>query len=90
MTIQVAGPRVWFVNPGVAAGYGTSVSSLNSLAPLSTAGGSDSLDGNGDVIFVYQGSGNATSGGFVLEANQRLVGQPQGSRSPTPTAPTTS
>ena len=30
------------------------------------------------MIFVYQGTGNATSGGFVLEANQRLVGQPQG------------
>ena len=78
VTINVVGPRVWFVDPGAAAGNGTSASPLNSLAPLSSGGGSDSLDGSGDVIFVYQGTGNATSGGFVLEGSQRLVGQPQG------------
>ena len=79
VTINVVGPRVWFVNPGgPGGGNGTSLSPLNSIAPLSTGGTSDSLDGNGDVIFVYQGTGNATSGGLVLEANQRLVGQPQG------------
>jgi Bacterial Ig domain/RTX calcium-binding nonapeptide repeat (4 copies)/Cadherin domain len=78
VTVNVAGPRVWFVNPGGSAGNGTSASPLNSLAPLSSGGGSDSLDGTGDVIFVYQGTGNATNGGFVLEANQSLVGQPQG------------
>lgn len=77
VTINVAGPRVWFVNPGASAGGdGTSRAPLNSLAPLSSGGASDSLDGNGDVIFVYQGS--AASGGFVLENNQRLAGQPQG------------
>jgi hypothetical protein len=78
VTINVAGPRVWFVNPGGSAGNGTSASPFASLAPVSTGGGSDSLDGSGDVIFAYQGSGNAANGGFVLEANQRLVGQPQG------------
>jgi len=78
VTINVVGPRVWFVDPGASAGNGTSASPLNSLAPLSSGGGSDSLDGSGDVIFVYQGTGNAASGGFVLEGSQRLVGQPQG------------
>jgi large repetitive protein len=77
VTINVAGPRVWFVDPSAAAGGdGTSRAPLNSLAPLSTGGASDSLDGTGDVIFVYQG--NAAASGFVLEAGQRLVGQPQG------------
>src|ERR671934_195747 len=78
VTINVVGPRVWFVNPGGSAGNGTSPSPFASLAPLSTGGASDSLDGTGDVIFVYKGTGNAASNGFVLEGNQRLVGQPQG------------
>jgi hypothetical protein len=77
VTINVAGPRVWFVQPGAAAGGdGTARAPFNSLAPLSTGGTADGLDGSGDVIFVYQGS--AASSGFVLEANQQLVGQPQG------------
>ena len=78
VTIHVVGPRVWFVNPGGAAGNGTSASPFASLAPLTTGGGSDPLDGAGDIIFVYQGTGNAASAGFVLEPNQQLVGQPQG------------
>ncbi len=78
ITVDVTGPRVWFVNPGGAAGNGTSASPFASLAPLSTSGAADSLDGTGDVIFVYQGVGNAATGGFVLETNQRLAGQPQG------------
>src|SRR5262249_57211190 len=50
---------------------------FNSLAPLTTGGSADSLDGAGDIIFVFQGSGN-TTGGIVLETNQKLWGQPFG------------
>src|SRR5262249_14777930 len=69
---------VWYVdNTKPAGGTGRSNAPFNSLAPLTTGGSADALDGNGDIIFVFQGSGT-TTGGIVLEANQNLGGQPCG------------
>lgn len=77
VTINFSG-RVWYVNNALGpAGDGRSTSPFNSLAPLTTGGAADPLDGSSDVLFLYQGSGNY-GGGIVLETNQQLVGQPQG------------
>ena len=73
-TVTVAN-RVWYVNNALApAGDGRSTSPLNALTILRGAG---DLDAPGDHIFLYQGISNYT-GGLPLEANQRLVGQPEG------------
>jgi len=66
--------RVWYINNAGAAGDGRSSSPFNSLASVQGAG---DPDGDGDHLFLFQGSGNYT-GGLVLEANQRLIGQPEG------------
>jgi hypothetical protein len=87
VTITVVGPSVWFVDPtnGADTNTGTSASPFQTLAPLSTSGAADALDDANDVIFVYRGT--AATNGIVLEAGQRLVGEPQG-LSVTDTAPT--
>jgi VCBS repeat-containing protein len=78
VSIQVVGPVVWYVdNSKVSAGDGRSSTPFNAIAPLTTGGSADAKDGSGDIIFVYSGAGNYT-GGLVLEANQKLLGQPQG------------
>ncbi|MCC6189132.1 MAG: tandem-95 repeat protein [Anaerolineales bacterium] len=61
---------VWFVDNTASAGDGRLGSPYNSLASLQGA----DTDDPGDVIFVYQGSGDYT-GGLVLENNQALLGQ---------------
>jgi hypothetical protein len=66
---------VWYVDVSGGAGNGTSGSPFNSLAPLSTGGASDGLDGQGDIIFVYSGT---LPSGIVLESGQQLLGQPHG------------
>jgi hypothetical protein len=56
-------------------------SPFNSLAPLTTGGSADAQDGAGDIIFVGVDSTppvSAYDGGIVLEANQRLWGEPFG------------
>jgi YVTN family beta-propeller protein len=73
-TVNVAN-RVWYVNNALGSnGNGTSISPFNTLANLRGAGDADSP---GDFIFLYQGSGNYT-GGLPLEANESLIGQPEG------------
>jgi Bacterial Ig domain len=85
VTIAVVGPLVWYVDIDAAAPPagqgGRSHSPFNSLAPLTTGGTADGLDGNGDIIFLGVDTAPATGpydGGFVLEANQRLWGEPFG------------
>ena len=73
-TVTVAN-RAWYVNNALGVnGTGRSTSPYNTLASLQ--GGGD-LDAAGDYIFLYQGNA-AYAGGLVLEANQKLFGQPQG------------
>lgn len=73
VTITVAN-KVWYVNNAVGAGDGRSNSPFNSLASVSSGG---DPDGPGDYIFLFQGGGTY-AGGLVLEASQRLIGQPEG------------
>ena len=74
VTINVVGPRVWYVDDSASSGgNGTSTAPFQGLGPLSTGGGSDTLDGAGDLIFVYAGT---YTNGIVLENNQKLIGQP--------------
>jgi hypothetical protein len=76
VTITVVGPVVWYVDgDSVATGDGRSHSPANSLSALSTGGGLDSIDGPGDVVFVYDAA-SSYAGGLVLEASQSLIGQP--------------
>src|SRR5581483_8276205 len=76
VTINVVGPKVWYVKAGApAGGDGTSTSPFNSLAPLTTGGSADTLDGTGDIIFLYQGT---YPSGIVLEPSQKLWGASQG------------
>jgi hypothetical protein len=85
VTIEVVGPLVWYVDIDAAAPPagqgGRSHSPFNSLAPLTTGGSADGLDGAGDIIFVGVDTAPATGpyeGGIVLETNQRLWGEPFG------------
>jgi VCBS repeat-containing protein len=85
VSIQVFGPVVWYVDVDAAAPPagqgGRSHSPFQSLAPLTTGGSADGLDGDGDVIFLGIDSSapiSAYDGGIVLEANQRLLGEPFG------------
>jgi hypothetical protein len=76
VSINVVGPKVWYVKAGApAGGNGTSTSPFNSLAPLTTGGSADTLDGTGDIIFLYQGT---YPSGIVLESGQKLWGASQG------------
>jgi hypothetical protein len=69
-TINVSGPRVWFVNNALgAAGDGRLSTPFNTLAAADTA-----ANATGDRIFVFTGGSNYT-GGFGLLTNQRLIGQ---------------
>ena len=78
VTIAVAAPVLWYVDGDAApGGDGRSHSPFNTLAPLTTGGSSDAKDGAGDRIFLYAAAGPYT-GGIVLEADQQLIGEPQG------------
>ena len=85
VSIQVFGPVVWYVDVDAAAPPagqgGRSHSPFQSLAPLTTGGSADGLDGANDVIFLGVDSSAPISpydGGIVLETNQRLLGEPFG------------
>jgi VCBS repeat-containing protein len=78
VTIAVGTPKVWYVSQTTGndtTGDGTSEHPFASLAPLSTGGSADSLDGANDLIFLYNGT---YTGGIVLESGQQLIGQSQG------------
>ena len=78
VNLNVAAPKVWYVSSVTGndtTGDGTSEHPFASLAPLSTGGSADSLDGANDLIFLYNGT---YTGGIVLESGQQLIGQNQG------------
>ncbi|MBR0757582.1 cadherin domain-containing protein [Bradyrhizobium jicamae] len=78
VTINVATPKVWYVNAATGSdttGDGSSEKPFASLAPLSTGGSADALDGPNDTIFLYNGTYNS---GIVLENGQQLIAQNQG------------
>ncbi|MBR0850054.1 cadherin domain-containing protein, partial [Bradyrhizobium diazoefficiens] len=78
VTINVNTPKVWYVNATTGSdttGDGSSEKPFASLAPLSTGGSADSLDGANDTIFLYNGTYNS---GIVLENGQQLIAQNQG------------
>ena len=56
-------------------GDGTSVAPFASLAPLSTGGSADSIDGPGDTIYVADSADGTVSAGIVLEDEQSLIGE---------------
>ena len=75
VTVSVS-EMVWYVDAAAtSAGTGRSSEPFPTLTPLSTGGAADAKDGSGDHLFVHQGS---YAGGIVLEAGQRLWGQPHG------------
>lgn len=73
VTITVGGPRVWYVNNAVSNGDGRSTSPFNSLTPVNGAGGAGDADAANDIIYVFTGAGNYTTG-IILENNQLLIG----------------
>ena len=80
ITINVATPKVWYVDASAAAGGdGTSDNPFNSLAPLNGVTGdgttNDDVDGAGDIIFLY---GGTYTGGIVLEDGQQLISKEHG------------
>jgi VCBS repeat-containing protein len=74
VTINIATPRVWYVNADGADGDGTSANPFNNLSHFSGAGG---VDAAGDTIFLYNASAHYT-GGLTLENNEKLIGQDVG------------
>jgi VCBS repeat-containing protein len=72
-TVNISvGTVVWYVdNSKTSAGDGRSTSPFNTLAAA------DAKAGTGDVMFLYQGSGNY-AGGTTMHANEQLIGQPNG------------
>jgi hypothetical protein len=77
ITIAIENTLVWYVNGSAAAeGNGTSASPYKTLAGVDGAGGAGDADGPGDYLFLY--GSNTYAGGLPLEANEKLVGQPEG------------
>jgi VCBS repeat-containing protein len=77
VTIAIENTLVWYVNGSAASeGNGTSASPFKTLGGVDGAGGSGDADGPGDYLFLY--GLNTYSGGLPLEANEKLVGQPEG------------
>jgi VCBS repeat-containing protein len=77
VSIGVENTLVWYVNGSAASeGDGRSATPYKTLAGVNAAGGTGDADGAADYIFV-NGS-NTYSGGLPLEANEKLVGSPEG------------
>ncbi len=79
VTINVATPKVWYVNADAASdGDGTSANPFNTLTHFQNSGVGNNVDGAGDTIFLYNTTTNHYTGGLTLEANEKLIGQSQG------------
>ena len=66
VTVNVAGPVIWFVNPAVSNGDGRLGTPFNNLASAAA------VDAANHRIFVYSGT---VTGGLTLTASEWLVGQ---------------
>jgi VCBS repeat-containing protein len=78
ITIEVAGPRVWYVNADAASdGDGTSDNPFNTLAHFANSGAGNNVDGAGDIIVLETSSAHYT-GGLTLENNEQLISQSSG------------
>ena len=75
LTMNVAGPVIWFVNPGAAVnGTGTLARPFQALS--GTAGlnnDAEDVDAANHHVFVY--SGGTASGAFTLNSGEWLIGQ---------------
>ena len=70
ITVNVAGPVVWFVNSAAASnGSGTLSSPFNVLAAA------DAVDAASQGVFLYSSATNYT-GALALNSGERLIGQP--------------
>jgi hypothetical protein len=76
IALQTNPSHIWYVDDSAApGGDGSSEKPFNSLAPLTTGGAADGLDGANDIIFLYNGT---YSGDLVLETGQQLISQSRG------------
>jgi VCBS repeat-containing protein len=72
LSLPISG-QVWYVrNTAANGGDGTSDGPFNTLAAAETA------SGTGDTVYVLNGNGTPLGGGYVLEANERLIGEHAG------------
>jgi hypothetical protein len=74
LSLPLAG-QVWYVqNNEPAGGDGTSDTPFDTIAEAETA------SGTGDTVYVFDGSNTSTNldTGFVMEANERLIGEHNG------------
>lgn len=76
VTINVNGPRIWFVdNSAPAGGDGSARNPFDSLAPVNNA--PVDVDVPGDVIFLFRGDSGVTpyNAQMSLEPGQQFIGQ---------------
>jgi VCBS repeat-containing protein len=80
VTIDVATPKVWYVNAdAVTDGDGTSANPFNTLTHFQNSGVGNNVDGAGDTIFLYNATNHYTGAStLTLENNEKLVGQDVG------------
>jgi VCBS repeat-containing protein len=80
VTINVATPKVWYVNADAATdGDGTSANPFNTLTHFQNSGVGNNVDGAGDTIFLYNATNHYTGAStLTLENNEKLVGQDVG------------
>jgi len=72
---EVEERTIWYVdNTAPAGGDGSMANPFDSLMPVNGTGGGGDVDSQGDIIFLFQGSG-AYDSGILLEDNQDLIGQ---------------
>jgi len=77
VTVGIDNTLIWYVNSGAASeGDGRSSAPLKTLDEINGASGAGDVDGSADYIFI-ENSGTYAEG-LPLEANQKLVGAPQG------------
>jgi VCBS repeat-containing protein len=80
VTINVATPKVWYVNADAAVdGDGTSDNPFNTLTHFQNSGVGNNVDGAGDTIFLYNAVNHYTGlSTLTLESNEKLIGQDVG------------
>jgi hypothetical protein len=80
ITINVAAPKVWYVNADTGSdvtGDGSSEKPYASFAHFANSGVGNNVDGAGDTIFLETSSAHYT-GNLTLENNEQLISQSAG------------